>query len=132
MMRRLAILVGLLAATSARADDEFFEKKIRPVLAEHCFSCHSQTAKKLKGHLLLDGRDAMLKGGETGPAIVPGSPEKSLLVKAISYKDVDLAMPPRGKLSDSAIADLTTWIKDGAKWPATGAAKVATSGFDLA
>src|SRR5947209_18504417 len=117
MCRRLAILVVLLAAASARADDEFFEKKIRPVLAEHCFSCHSQSAKKLKAHLLLDSREGMLKGGDTGPAIVTGSPDKSLLVTAISYKDVDLTMPPRGKLPDAAIADLTTWIKDGAKWP---------------
>ena len=128
----LAILVGLFLTTASRADDEFFEKKIRPLLVENCYSCHSQSAKKLKAHLRLDNRDGLIEGGDTGPAIVPGSPEKSLLVKAISYADVDLTMPPRGKLSDSAIADLTTWIKDGAKWPADGSTTAAVSTFDLA
>ena len=130
--RLLAILIGLFLSTTSRADDEFFEKKIRPVLVEHCYSCHSQSAKKLKAHLLLDSREAMLKGGDTGPAIVPGAPEKSLLVKAISYTDVDLTMPPRGKLPPAAIADLTTWIKDGARWPADKTAKTTLAGFDLA
>jgi hypothetical protein len=132
MTRNVAILGVLFVATVVRADDEFFEKKIRPLLAEHCYSCHSQSAKKLKAHLLVDSRDGLLKGGDTGPAIVPGSPEKSLLVKAISYTDVDLTMPPRGKLSESAIADLTSWIKEGAPWPAGDAKKSAALGFDLA
>ncbi|HEX3313387.1 MAG TPA: DUF1549 domain-containing protein, partial [Gemmataceae bacterium] len=133
-MRRplLTILVGLLLTTASRADDEFFEKKIRPLLAENCYSCHSPSAKKLKAHLRLDSRDGLLKGGDTGPAIVPGSPEKSLLVKAISYADVDLTMPPRGKLPDTAIADLKTWIKDGARWPAESGKTAAVSTFDLA
>jgi Protein of unknown function (DUF1553)/Protein of unknown function (DUF1549)/Planctomycete cytochrome C len=132
MTRIVSILGVLLVATMARADDELFEKKIRPLLAEHCYACHSQSAKKLKAHLLVDSRDGLLKGGDTGPAIVPGAPEKSLLVTAISYADVDLTMPPRGKLPESAIADLTTWIKDGAKWPAGDAKKTASAGFDLA
>ena len=131
MMRYAAILGVLLLSTASQADDEFFEKKIRPLLAEHCYACHSPTAKKLKAHLLVDSRDGLLKGGDTGPAIVPGSPEKSLLVKAISYTDVDLTMPPRGKLPESAIADLTTWIKDGARWPAESAKKSAVAAFDL-
>src|ERR1700727_2602738 len=121
MTRNVAILGVLFVATVVRADDEFFEKKIRPLLAEHCYSCHSQSAKKLKAHLLVDSRDGLLKGSDTGPAIVPGSPEKSLLVKAISYTDVDLTMPPRGKLSESAIADLTSWIKAGVPLTAGGA-----------
>jgi hypothetical protein len=95
---------------------EFFEKSIRPVLAENCFGCHSD--RKQKGGLRLDSRQAMLTGGETGPAIVPGHPEDSLLLKAIHYKD-DLKMPPKGQLRAEQIAALTTWIKQGARWPET-------------
>jgi hypothetical protein len=96
---------------------EFFEKKVRPVLVEHCYKCHSADAKKLKGGLRLDSRDGLLRGGDTGPAIVPGNPEKSRLVEAINYKNVDLQMPPKGKLPDAVIADLTDWVKRGAAWP---------------
>ncbi|HYT91692.1 MAG TPA: PSD1 and planctomycete cytochrome C domain-containing protein [Gemmataceae bacterium] len=96
---------------------EFFEKKIRPVLAEHCYSCHSHQAKKPRGGLLLDSRDALLKGGESGPAIVPGRPEQSRLIEAVGYKNPDLQMPPKARLSETAIADLATWIKMGAPWP---------------
>src|SRR6476619_32971 len=97
MSRSFALLAILVLAAPAVADDEFFEKKIRPVLATQCYSCHSSTAKKIKAHLKLDSREAILKGGDTGPAIVIGSPEKSLLVKALTYDDVDLRMPPKGK-----------------------------------
>jgi hypothetical protein len=93
---------------------EFFEKSVRPVLAENCFGCHND--QKQKGGLRLDSRQAMLTGGETGPAIVPGHPEESLLLKAIHYKD-DLKMPPKGQLRVEHIAALTTWIKQGAPWP---------------
>ena len=96
---------------------EFFESKIRPVLSEHCYRCHSSTAKKLKGKLLLDSREGILKGGESGPVIVAGKPEKSRLIQAIRYADVDLSMPPNAKLSDAVIADLTKWVKMGAPWP---------------
>src|SRR5262249_20691685 len=75
---------------------EFFEKKIRPVLVEHCYSCHSQDAKKIRGGLLLDTRDGLLKGGESGPAIVAGTPAKSLLLHALRQTD-ELRMPPKGK-----------------------------------
>src|SRR5687767_11641060 len=109
MIRSLAIL--LTAAATAHADDvTFFETKVRPVLAEHCYACHSAKAKKLKAGLRLDSREAMLKGGDTGPALVPGAPEKSLLIDAISYKNVDLTMPPKGKLPDAILADLTAWV----------------------
>src|SRR4051812_29595658 len=112
---------------------EFFEKKVRPVLAEHCYQCHSTAAKKLKGGLLLDSRAALLKGGDSGVAVVPGEPDKSRLVEAITYKNVDLRMPPRAKLSDAAIADLTAWVKMGVPWPREDAPKTVASkvGFDL-
>jgi cytochrome c553 len=112
-----AIAASLAASSPATAND-FFEARIRPVLAEHCQSCHG--AEKQKADLRLDSRAFLLKGGESGPAIVPGNPESSLLLKAISHSDPDLAMPPKKpRLADSVIADFTTWIRDGAPWPAT-------------
>lgn len=108
---------SLAGAEFTAADLEFFEKKIRPVLAEHCYKCHSADAKKLKGDLMLDHRAGVFKGGDTGPAIVSGKPEQSLLIEAIEYDNVDLEMPPRGKLSDHQIADFTEWVKRGAPWP---------------
>ena len=114
------------AAEPTPAQVQFFESRIRPVLAENCYKCHSTQAEKIKGGLLLDSRDSVLKGGDTGPAIVPGDPEHSLLVKAVRYTDPDLQMPPKGnKLPDNVIADLTVWIKMGAPDPrdATAAQK---------
>ena len=96
----------------------FFESKIRPVLSDNCYKCHSQAAEKVKGGLLLDSREGWQKGGDTGPAIVPGDLEKSLLIRAIRYKDKDLQMPPNDKrLSDQQIADLEAWVKMGAPDP---------------
>src|SRR6185369_6440662 len=101
-----------------RAQSDFFENKIRPILADNCYKCHSAQAQKVKGDLWLDTRQGLLKGGASGPAIVPGHPDKSLLITAVSYSDLDLQMPPRGpKLSDAQIADLTAWIKMGAPDP---------------
>ena len=105
---------------TAQADDagvEFFEKKIRPVLVKHCYECHSADAKKLGGGLLLDHREGLRKGGETGSALVVGKPDESLLIKAIRYEDDSLKMPPKGKLPAAVIADLETWIKNGASDP---------------
>src|SRR6185436_19296102 len=106
---------------------ELFEKKIRPVLIDRCYSCHSAEAKKLKGDLYVDSREGLLKGGAVGPAIVPGDLDKSLLIKAIRYKDEDLKMPPKGKLAPEVVADFEAWVKRGAPDPrvkgATGAAK---------
>ena len=121
----LSFLAFSATADPNRADAEFFEKKIRPVFVEHCYKCHSQEAEKVKGGLLLDTRDGLLKGGDTGPAIVPGDPDKSLLIKAVRYIDEDLQMPPRkggGRLTDEQIADLEAWVKMGAPDPRTGAA----------
>ncbi len=96
------------------AEEEFFEAKVRPVLAEHCLECHG--AEKSKAGLRLDGRASMLKGGDGGPAVVPGKPERSALVEAIRY-DSEVQMPPKGKLKDAEIAALTEWVKRGAPWP---------------
>jgi mono/diheme cytochrome c family protein len=93
---------------------KFFETKVRPILAEHCFQCHGPD--KQKAGLRLDSRSAVLKGGESGPAVVPGIAERSLLIDAINYGDV-VQMPPTGKLLPQAIADLTTWVKMGTPWP---------------
>jgi hypothetical protein len=136
MSRFFTVAALLLFAGAAPAQDpgEFFERKIRPLFADHCYACHASSAKKIKGGLKLDSREAAMKGGETGPIIVPGSPEKSRLIEAVAYKNVDLMMPPKAKLPDAAIADLTKWIKDGAVWPSGAAAKgeQKTYEFDLA
>jgi len=102
---------------------EFFEAKIRPILVDSCYKCHSAEAGKSKGDLLLDTRDSLRKGGASGAVIVPGDPSKSLLLEAVHYKDPDLQMPPLddgGKLSDDQIAALEAWIKMGAPDPRTG------------
>ena len=86
-------------------------------MAETCSKGHRATAKKLKGGLRLDYRAGVLKGGDSGPAVQPGKPEMSRLVEAINYDNVDLEMPPSGKLSAAHIADLNEWVKRGAPWP---------------
>jgi mono/diheme cytochrome c family protein len=106
------------------ADLEFFEARIRPVLTDRCYKCHSRLADKIKGGFMLDTREGMLHGGDTGPAIVPGKPDDSLIIDAISYKDADLQMPPKGdKLSDQQVADITEWIRRGAPDPRSLVAK---------
>src|SRR5690242_18833893 len=92
-------LLGTIASFAfgnARSEDyDFFEKKIRPVLVDRCFKCHSATSEKLKGELLLDTKEGMLKGGESGkPAVVPGDADRSRLIEAIRYQNEDLQMPP--------------------------------------
>jgi hypothetical protein len=133
----LSLVLAFLASTSplcAAGDSDFFENKVRPVLAQHCYRCHSGQAKKLRGGLRLDSREAMLSGGDSGPALAPGQPEKSRLIEAVTYKNADLQMPPRGKLPEAAIADLTTWVKKGAPWPKQSSSvqgAVARAAFDL-
>jgi hypothetical protein len=115
----LAILPFFLSAPAAQADDkgvEFFEKKVRPVLVEHCYRCHSKEFKKNRGGLRVDSRAALLAGGDTRPAVVPGKPEQSLLIEALSHKG-DVKMPPDKPLSAQAVADLTAWVKMGAPAP---------------
>jgi hypothetical protein len=120
-MRFLIVCCGLLAflssASAQLAGDAFFEAKIRPVLVKHCYGCHSDESKKAKGGLKVDTRAALLKGGDSGAAVVPKSVEKSLLVKAIAYQDKSMQMPPDGKLPDSVINDFKKWIEMGAPDP---------------
>ena len=130
--RLLLSLVSLtLPASSLAADKDavgtaFFEQKIRPVLVEKCYSCHSATAEKLKGNLFLDTREGAIKGGDLGPSVVPGDPDRSLLIKAIRYADDDLKMPPKKpKLADADIAKLERWVAMGAPDPRV--AKVANA-----
>ena len=106
---------------------EFFEKRIRPALAENCYACHSEKSRKPQGGLLLDSIEAMLKGGVSGrPAIVPGDPEKSLLIRAIRHSDAKLQMPVGGKLPDQVIKDFEAWVKMGAPAP-RGAPAIASN-----
>jgi cytochrome c553 len=128
-MKKILVLlcVSLMTLSSSaitKDESNFFEKKIRPVLIKECYKCHSAEGKKAKGQLLLDNRDSSLKGGETGPAVIPNDVEQSLLIKAIRYLDKDLQMPPDGKLSPQIIADFETWIKNGAADPRTEKVKV--------
>ncbi len=110
------------AAQLTSAQTEFFETKVRPVLVENCYKCHSAGAEKIKGGLTLDTRDGWLKGGDSGPVIVPGKPDESVFIKAIRYTDRDLAMPPSDKkLPDNLIADLVQWVRMGAPDPRTEA-----------
>ncbi|MFN3650149.1 MAG: PSD1 and planctomycete cytochrome C domain-containing protein [Armatimonadota bacterium] len=94
--------------------EKLFEEKVRPLLFEKCFSCHGDT--KQFGDLRLDSRAALLKGGTTGPAVVPGDPEKSLLIQAV-HQSGALKMPPAGKLTPAQVADLERWVRLGAYWP---------------
>lgn len=116
----LGLSIALAAAWDGRtADSDFFEQKIRPILADHCYSCHSAQSKKVKGELLLDTREGLLKGGAGGPVLVPGAPDKSRLIEAVRYDNPDLQMPPKEKLSATQIADLIAWTKMGAPDPRT-------------
>ena len=124
------VLAGALALGSQAAALEpqalkFFETRIRPILAESCYDCHS--AKKQKGELRVDNLPYLLQGGHSGPAVVPHKPEESLLIKAVSYADSEMEMPPDGKLPEDQIAALKQWIAMGAPWPEaeTAAAKPA-------
>jgi hypothetical protein len=144
-MRHLALrpallatcLIGLLDSSALLADDaglEFFEKQVRPLLVARCYECHSGQAKRLEGKLRLDSLAAVLAGGDTGPAVVPGKVKESLLVDAINYGEL-YQMPPKTKLPVEEIAILTKWVEMGAPWPkedpSTSAAGV-SSAFDLA
>src|SRR4051812_34953529 len=118
----VAALSGCFLLTAGRAEaDEagvaFFETKVRPVLVKHCYPCHSHEAKKSRGKLWADHRDGLLKGGESGPAVVPGKPDRSLLIKAVRYEDDSLKMPPDGKLPAALVRDLERWVRDGAVDP---------------
>ncbi len=111
------------------AEQQFFEKQVRPLLIKHCYQCHSSQAKVLKGSLRLDSRAGWMKGGDSGPAVVPGAPDESLLIEAIRYESLE--MPPRGRLPEAEIAVLERWVKMGAPDPRTDPAPTSTSRADL-
>ncbi len=126
MLLGLWLCSGASACAADAAGLAFFEQKIRPVLAEHCYECHSERAEKVKGGLLLDTREASRKGGDSGiPVIVPGKPDESLLVRALRHLD-DLEMPPKKpQLPAAVIADFSAWIAMGAPDPRDGAPSAA-------
>ena len=135
----LGLLTGANAAFADAPSDlaqlDFFEKNIRPVLSGSCYECHSQESKKLKGGLLLDTREGLLQGGDSGPALVPGSPEKSLLLTSMrhEHKDPDMAMPPKkDKLAAAVLANFDAWIKIGAPDPRSGANRAKAAAWDSA
>ena len=115
------LLLGLAVACPARAEDSaerqpadgvaFFEAKIRPVLVEKCYSCHSQGAEELQGGLLLDSREGVLEGGDSGPAVVPGNPAESLLLQALKYEAYE--MPPDGAVAGGGHRGLRALDRDG-------------------
>ena len=114
-------VVALACASHSRGESpareadpkvEFFEKKIRPLLAGNCYNCHSANTNS-RGGLRLDDRNGMIAGGGSGPAVVPGQPDKSLLIRAVRHTSPDLKMPPKKQLSEEQVADLTRWIRDG-------------------
>ena len=108
----------------------FFEKKVRPALVEHCYKCHAADAEKVRGGLVLDTREGVRKGGDTGPAVVPGSPDRSPLITAVRYQDEATKMPPKAKLPDEVIADFEAWVKMGAPDPRDGG-KIAAKEIDV-
>ncbi len=117
-----ALCLGGAGWPEAIADDKpdpqgiaFFEDRIRPVLVEHCYSCHASNAKKIRGGLTLDSRDALRKGGDSGPALTPGDAAGSLLIESLRYESYE--MPPKGKLPDPVIADFVSWVEMGAPDP---------------
>ncbi len=137
MLGTFSVHFAHAADRSAESDGiEFFAGRIQPILEQRCFECHSHGAKKLKAGLFLDSRSGALQGGDSGPALVPGRPDESLLFKAVGYEDVDLQMPPKSRLSDAEISLLEEWIRRGAPW--TGSKVQASSSenspqtFDLA
>ena len=128
----LAQDASLKSETASAADLDFFEKRVRPLLVQRCFECHSAKAEKLKGGLLLDSREAILTGGDSGPAAVVGDLEKSLIVQAIRFDNENVQMPPAGKLPEVEIAVLTEWVRRGMPFPAAGATKAGRRVIDIA
>src|SRR5262245_3563482 len=126
-MRALILIPAMVAAAVAQPSSDFFETRVRPVLAKNCYACHTESKM---GGLRLDSGDAVKTGGKSGPPIVPGKPDESLLIQAIRQTHERLKMPPRGKLRDTEIADIVEWVKSGAVWPAGSAAPPKPAGSD--
>jgi len=132
LLQSLCGLVVLLGSVShgyaEQSEVEFFEKKIRPVLVKHCYECHSAESAAVKGGLLLDSREGLLVGGDSGPSLVPGKPGESMLIESLKYESYE--MPPSGKLSDEVIRDFEHWIKTGAIDPRQPTERKAQAGID--
>ena len=130
----LVVLGALASAASAQSPEgvEYFEKHIRPLFVENCYQCHSAETMALGG-LTLDSREALLKGGSRGAALVPGEPGSSLLVQAVSYSSLALRMPPTGRLADEEIEHIEAWVRMGAPDPRSGGTEpqVQEEGIDL-
>lgn len=107
----------IYASNNLQVDEHFFESKVRPLLAKHCFRCHASTAKRLRGSLQLDSRVAIIQGGDSGPSVNLQKPEDSLLLKAVTYDHPTLQMPPKGKLSAREIQVLHDWVRGGLPFP---------------
>jgi hypothetical protein len=135
LLRRLITLTIAVCSLAhaadklSAADMEFFETKVRPVLAKNCYGCHSSDVKSPMGGLYLDSRAGIRTGGKSGPAIIPGDPDASPLILAIQSKG--RKMPPSGPLPDSVIADLTKWVAMGAPDPREASIAPLTSSIDL-
>jgi hypothetical protein len=112
----LAMIGFVLPSMELKKEDrEFFEQRIQPILRDVCLKCHG--GERIRNNLDVSTREDLLRGGDHGPAIVPGDPDKSLLIKAVRYQD-NLHMPPKGKMEADKLADLAEWVKRGAPWPA--------------
>ena len=134
MLTRCAIFLWSCCLSVAAGADhpaklEFFESKIRPVLIEHCYECHAADSKNVRGGLQVDTREAIRLGGDSGPAVIPGKPDESLILGALRHEDVE--MPPSERLPDDVIEDFERWIRDGAVDPRDGAAAVHRSQMDI-
>ncbi|MGB0598522.1 MAG: DUF1553 domain-containing protein [Rubripirellula sp.] len=112
------LLVALPVCGQTSDQDAFFENRIRPVLVKHCYECHASSSKEPKGGLLLDTREGIRRGGDSGHGVVPGELKDSLVLTAMQYESME--MPPEGKLPDRVIADFEKWVRDGARDPRDG------------
>jgi hypothetical protein len=129
MVFRAGLILVLGLGLVARADEDAvtrFETKVRPVLAGTCFRCHG--SQKTSGGLRVDSREALLTGGDRGPALAPGDPDGSLLLQAVRHADDDLKMPPDRRLDDRTVADLAAWVRAGAPWPEAAIAAFTSRG----
>ena len=107
---------------------DFFESRVRPILVDQCIKCHGP--KKQSAGLRLDSREAALKGGDNGPALVPAKPDESLLIRAVAQTHEELKMPPKGKLPEASVAILRQWVAQGAPWPANTGKGIASTGTE--
>ncbi len=111
-----ALCLGFAATLSAQeVDVSYFEKYVRPILAEHCYECHSAQSTKIQAGLRVDHRQLLLQGGDSGAAIVPGDSTSSSLIQAVRFEGFE--MPPKGKLQAESIEILVKWVEAGAPWP---------------